>query len=1088
MQLFPFGLKLLRLGALSQASNHPAAGSSGKRGRRLPPARSPLWPALIGGTLILFTFVVLSDQSGGAVTYTATFPAAEDTYVKNTNATTNYGQDTTLQADMEPSIKRALIRFSVTGIPSNATIQSATLRLFVVDESNQSGSVQRVNGSWSENTTTWNNAPAVGQQVAIIAGAAEEDTWKETNVLPAVTGNGPVNFYIITASTDGVDYGSRQNTQYQPTLVIRWSVPTSAPSPTPQSTPGGPGATATPGPTPVGGVTPGGPGATATPGPTPFGGAIGATYFVDNAAGNDGNSGTSESAAWRTVGKVSNVTLAAGDRVLFKRDGVWSGPLTLAKAGTADRPITIGSYGSGALPVIQGPGDCVDVKGTRLIVTQLNVKDCAWAGIRVSTGATFNRIDGNLLTGNVAGVHVASGASDNVIVGNTLQNNNRMSVNTPGGSDDNGAFAVLLNGDRNEVMNNSISGSDAFSYDYGRDGAAVEIYGGQGNNIHDNLAVDNDAFSELGNSRARDNTFSYNVVRSSLATSTFVVTRGSQNGFGPVANTRLLNNTVVMTGASSQGFVCHAGCDSSILMMRNNIIEAVQKVGYADAAFDEDYDLYAGGQAQFPLGAHSRIADPMLGNVGAGDFHLAAASPAVDTGVNVELTADFEGGHVPHDGNGDGIAVVDRGAFERGSTSVAAPPPTTPGPTATATPAPATPRATPTATAGSAPTPTPTTPPPATPRATSTATAGSAPSPTPTTPPPATPRATSTATAGSAPSPTPTPTPTPTRAPTPSPTPTPTPTRTPTPVASPTPSPTPRPTSTATPGSAPTPTPAPFGGDPVIAAAGDIACPSSSPGSTSCRQQDTANLINSLNPTAVLMLGDAQYDTSTAANLAAYYNPTWGQFLAKTWATAGGSHDFYGSGDWYSYFGRRAGPAPYANYSFDLGQWHIISMNSYCADAAHPTGGSCAAGSPGYNWLQNDLTTHGNQCTLVFWHQPRWSSGTTHGSDTGLADYFQLLYDHGVELLLTGHEHMYERFAPQNGSGGLDQAIGVRELVVGTGGRSVYGAGTPIANSEVLNNSTFGALKLTLHANSYDWQFVPIAGQTFTDSGSGACH
>ena len=274
----------------------------------------------------------------------------------------------------------------------------------------------------------------------------------------------------------------------------------------------------------------------------------------------------------------------------------------------------------------------------------------------------------------------------------------------------------------------------------------------------------------------------------------------------------------------------------------------------------------------------------------------------------------------------------------------------------------------------------------------------------------------------------------------------------------------------------------------MIAAAGDIACPSSSPGSTSCRQQDTADLINSLNPTAVLMLGDAQYDTSTAANLAAYYNPTWGQFLAKTWATAGGSHDFYGSGDWYSYFGRRAGPAPYANYSFDLGQWHIISMNSYCADAAHPTGGSCAAGSPGYNWLQNDLTTHGNQCTLVFWHEPRWSSGTTHGSDTGLADYFQLLYNHGVELLLTGHEHMYERFAPQNGSGGLDQAIGVRELVVGTGGRSVYGAGTPIANSEVLNNSTFGALKLTLHANSYDWQFVPIAGQTFTDSGSGACH
>src|SRR5438876_6044095 len=626
MQLFPFGLKLLRLGALSQASNHPAAGSSAKRGRRLPPARSPLWPALIGGTLILFTFVVLSDQSGGAVTYTATFPAAEDTYVKSTRPSTNYGQDTTLQADMEPSIKRALIRFSVTGIPSNATIQSATLRLFVVDRSNQSGSIQRVNGSWDENTTRWANAPAVGQRVAIIPGAAQQNTWKEANVLPAVTGNGRVDFYILTGSTDGVDYASRDNTQFQPALVILWSVPTSAPSPTPDATPGGPSATATTGPTPQ--ATLGGPGATAAPGPPPVAGAVGATYFIDNAAGNDSSSGTSESDAWRTVGKVSNVALAPGDRVLFKRGGVWSGPLTLANAGTADRPITIGSYGSGALPVIQGPGDCVDVKGTRLIVSQLNVKDCAWAGIKVSTGATYNRIDGNLVTGNVAGVHVDSGASDNVIVGNTLHNNNRMSVNTPGGDDDNGAFAVLLNGDRNEVMNNSISGSDAFSYDYGRDGAAVEVYGGQGNNIHDNLAVDNNAFSELGNSRSRDNTYSYNVVRSSLATSTFVVTRGSQNGFGPVANTRLLNNTVVMTGSSSQGFVCYAGCNSSILMMRNNIIEAVLKAGYADGVFDEDYDIY-GGTTQFTIGAHSALVDPMFGNVGAGGFHLAAASPAV---------------------------------------------------------------------------------------------------------------------------------------------------------------------------------------------------------------------------------------------------------------------------------------------------------------------------------------------------------------------------------------------------------------------------------------------------------------------------
>src|SRR3989442_9003436 len=239
MHLFPFRLRLSLRAITHLRSNYPPAGASGKRGRRLPPARSPLWPALIGGTLVLFTFVILSQESGGAVTYTAAFHPTEDTYVKSTRPNTNYGKATTLQADMEPSIKRALIRFSVTGIPSNATIQSATLRLFVVDRSNQSGSIQRVNGSWDENTTRWANAPAVGQQVAIIPGAAQQNTWKETNVLPAVTGNGRVDFYIVTASTDGGDYASPHKPPFPPAPVILPAGPTNAPSPTPPATPRG---------------------------------------------------------------------------------------------------------------------------------------------------------------------------------------------------------------------------------------------------------------------------------------------------------------------------------------------------------------------------------------------------------------------------------------------------------------------------------------------------------------------------------------------------------------------------------------------------------------------------------------------------------------------------------------------------------------------------------------------------------------------------------------------------------------------------------------------------------------------------------
>jgi len=262
-------------------------------------------------------------------------------------------------------------------------------------------------------------------------------------------------------------------------------------------------------------------------------------------------------------------------------------------------------------------------------------------------------------------------------------------VLTPGGDDDSGAFGVLLNGDRTDVANNTISGHDAFSYDYGRDGAAVDVYGGQANHIHHNLAIDNETFSELGNSRSRDNTYAYNVVRSSLNQSFFLVTRGSRNSFGPVANTKLVNNTVVMTGSGSQGFVCHAGCNSSILTMRNNVIQAVAKVGFADGSFDEDYNLYYGGKVQFNTGSHTMVANPMFVNVAAGDLHVNSGSPARDSGVDSGYSADFDGAEVPQDGNDDGIVATDRGAYEEpASAPVVTPPTSSPTPTPTPMPGP----------------------------------------------------------------------------------------------------------------------------------------------------------------------------------------------------------------------------------------------------------------------------------------------------------------------------------------------------------------------------------------------------------------
>jgi hypothetical protein len=389
----------------------------------------------------------------------------------------------------------------------------------------------------------------------------------------------------------------------------------------------------------------------------------GPNYYVDDVSGNDANSGASEATAWRSLEKASAITLSPGERLLFRRGGVWAGTLKIEESGAGGMPVVIASYGSGALPIIQGANDCIALFGSGVIIMQIQAQDC-WSGVRIPEGASFNRLEGNVLSANVAGVLVSSGASDNVIVGNALLNNNKMSVNTPGGHDDSGAFGVLLNGDRNEVAHNTISGSYASSYDYGRDGAAVEVYGGQGNNIHHNVAVDNHAFSELGDPRTRDNTFGYNLVLSSLPDSTFLVTRGGQDGYGPVANTRLFNNTVIMTGPGSQGFVCHGGCNGGVLTMRNNIIQAVLKAGYADGAFDEDYNIYVGGITQFPLGPHSATGNPMFNNPAAGDFHLAGGSPAVDSGVDTGYTADLDGRGVPRDGNADGIAVADRGAFE----------------------------------------------------------------------------------------------------------------------------------------------------------------------------------------------------------------------------------------------------------------------------------------------------------------------------------------------------------------------------------------------------------------------------------------
>jgi hypothetical protein len=250
-------------------------------------------------------------------------------------------------------------------------------------------------------------------------------------------------------------------------------------------------------------------------------------------------------------------------------------------------------------------------------------------------------------------------------------------------------------------------------------------------------------------------------------------------------------------------------------------------------------------------------------------------------------------------------------------------------------------------------------------------------------------------------------------------------------------------------------------------------------------------------PAAVIQPGDLEYIDSTTAEIQGGYAPSWGIPSLKSIShPVPGNHEYHvnNAADYFTYWGSTAGTQGQGYYSFDIGSWHLIALNSNCSDMSpgqYPRGGftsdliDCNAQN---TWLQNDLASHNNTCTLAYWHHALFSSGSSGGPSPWMQPLFQSLYNANADLLLSGHDHFYERFAPMNASGTLDNSRGIREIIVGTGGRGFHSYGSIAANSLVRNNSTFGILKLTLHPSSYDWQFLPAAGGTFTDSGTGACH
>jgi hypothetical protein len=270
----------------------------------------------------------------------------------------------------------------------------------------------------------------------------------------------------------------------------------------------------------------------------------------------------------------------------------------------------------------------------------------------------------------------------------------------------------------------------------------------------------------------------------------------------------------------------------------------------------------------------------------------------------------------------------------------------------------------------------------------------------------------------------------------------------------------------------------------TVYAAGDIArCAYSDPAYSGAA--DTARTVAaglSTDPKAVVLtLGDHTYPRGTAREFADCYGPTWGRFKDRTWP-APGNHEYYtpGAAPYFAYFGERAARGWY---SLDLGSWHVISLDSGLAPGAH---------MEQMAWLRADLASHPARCTLAFWHEPLYSSGG-HGSIPKMRQAWRLLLDAGAELVLSGHDHDYERFAPQDADGHLDHARGMRQFVVGTGGAYPTPFLLALPNSEMRDNGRSGVLRLRLLDGRYEWEFLESArltplGLPAPDHGSDVCH
>jgi hypothetical protein len=388
--------------------------------------------------------------------------------------------------------------------------------------------------------------------------------------------------------------------------------------------------------------------------------AAGGRTFYLSPAGSDANNGTDAAHPFKSLEKVSDGFLQPGDTVLLQRGATFTGKLGLWASGTASQRITVASYGAStaAKPVITG--DCVWAGASYITMQDFTVTNCNTDGIW--SDGTDNVITGVEASHNIQGIEIGDHAKNNKVLRNYLHNNDKMWPNTPGEFDDSGAVGMVVVGDNTEVAYNTISDNIAPSVDFGTDGSAVEIYGGIGTVVHHNIATNNRTFTELGNPRSADTTFAYNQVTSNLDESEFLITRGADDYFGPVEGTVAVNNSVKLTGAHSTGFVCYAGCTSSLFTMYNNVLDVAGRIGNLEGSMSGGNNVYwRGSMSGIHLMAGDRYTDPQFKG---SKLVPSPSSPLVDAGRKAPMKTDLDGRKTGVDGNGDGRRGTDIGAYE----------------------------------------------------------------------------------------------------------------------------------------------------------------------------------------------------------------------------------------------------------------------------------------------------------------------------------------------------------------------------------------------------------------------------------------